>query len=68
MTEELEEVEAWKLHKDEEAEEMAKCEEYGGQVDLEIAAKVRQGMAQGLAQGVADEGMSQGIDSVGAAL
>ena len=51
MTEELEEVEAWKLHKDEEAEEMAKCEEYGGQVDLEIAAKVRQGMAQGWREG-----------------
>ncbi|GAX75113.1 hypothetical protein CEUSTIGMA_g2557.t1 [Chlamydomonas eustigma] len=37
---ELEEIEAWKNHVDEEAEEVAKCEEYGGKVDLEIAAKV----------------------------
>ena len=38
--EEVQDIEAWKLHKDEEAEEVAKCEEYGGKVDLEIASKV----------------------------
>lgn len=52
LGEDLEDIEAWKLHKDEEAEEVAKCEEYGGQVDLEIAAKVRKGMAQGRSQGL----------------
>jgi hypothetical protein len=41
---ELEEIEAWKKHVDEEADEMAKCEEYGGKVDLEIAAKVFQAL------------------------
>jgi len=38
--EEMADIEAWKLSKEEEAEEMAKCEEYGGKVDLEIASKV----------------------------
>lgn len=39
--EEIADIEAWKLNKDEEEEEKAKCEEYGGKVDLEIASKVR---------------------------
>lgn len=36
----LADIEAWKLHKKEELEELAKCREYGGEVDREIFNKV----------------------------